>query len=194
MTRFRLPIFALMALVTVLGLALAMIRVAPLTWVWPAYSLTVLSLALAALASWIKPAPTSHVWFGYAISGTAYLILIMGPTTPEESIGTLGEDWDDGKLFPFLRVWPPIPFDETWISSFARRAIGPEPMQPSTFNQIPDTEPQQRYASMIEDYYNRYFAAISFTNLALTHLFGLLGGLAALWMTPRTQPTTPGVL
>jgi hypothetical protein len=77
--RLRISIRGLIALVLLVGFALAALRGASLGWATASILMALLALCTATLGSLTRSGPRRAPWLGFAVFGWAYFLLHFGP-------------------------------------------------------------------------------------------------------------------
>jgi hypothetical protein len=77
--RLRITIRALVALVLIIGCALAALRGANLEWAVASILATLAALCTATLGGLVRRCPSRSAWIGFALFGWAYFLLHFGP-------------------------------------------------------------------------------------------------------------------
>jgi hypothetical protein len=83
--RFRIPIAAIMALIALLAVELAALRVATTGFVDLTRFLTVAMLAVATYLARFREGDRAAWWFGFALCGWAYLALVIDATARRDT-------------------------------------------------------------------------------------------------------------
>ena len=79
MTRFRLTIAQLMAIVLYLSLGFAALRNADRLWASATFTLSIVAISTALLGALIRRGRARPAWIGFAVFGWTYLLLSTLP-------------------------------------------------------------------------------------------------------------------
>jgi hypothetical protein len=177
MRGYRLSIAGMLATVAVVGLWFASLRTASVVWLAAAATVTLGLLLTAVLGAWLLPqGPARAFWRGFALFAWVYFVFVNWDWVG----GPLGHDLTGGlrELAEFL--FPPDP-DVVAAGQFATtlRLPAGARMPPPGFDYF--NAAQQREMKLGN------FVEIG--RMALSLLFGMVGGLVARSMAARGERT-----
>jgi hypothetical protein len=114
MSRPRLSLAGLLALVLYIGFGVAALRNADRFWASATFTLAIITLSIALTCAFTRKGRTRTTWTGFAVFGWAYLLIVLLPPRHTGGFGFgpipwphLLIEWGIASLQPYIKPFPP---------------------------------------------------------------------------------------
>ncbi len=188
MKRSPLTIVRLMAAMAFLALGLAALKVGRYGALVPTYWTTILALLFAVIAARVRPGRDGAFWMGFAVFGWAYVLFVLPPWTPWNE-WNVSRPWAAPPnqmlrgYFPVVNAHFPT---SRWVEKYVDYRTGDMEALVSS-SSLTLNLPRDA----VEIYTDMKMSLPGIVHLEVAWLFGLVGGVLALFLRPRDmRPAT----